>query len=413
MYFSGSDQFTIQNQNLYQSNPNSAMTNYKDFVKQKYLNSLQKQNLNNQYFLQKMHNCPPHFTPTGNFQTNAYLLPYNSKNINQYSSYNCGMNQFNGYGINSPQSAYVNNESPQNQRNKVCFNNKNKNINAECQEIHRMLSVLNSSKFQNTADNFYVNQNFTQEITQGSTNDNFRNQTRIQVKKIEKGNTESSKKNESTLIKSVDFLTREMKEIQEINKITNQKPKRIKAKKIKKIVKLPNLKKQANLKDQEIKKKMEDKYSEKEQAQGESQERGKGQEQEQGQGQDTCALDGISIEKEIEKAICNFLETPLNPDLPLNRENPSMGIVIYLYLQEKVRNNKKLRSGLSAKYQLLEGLTQEIRKGITNPKLSNWIVSRKYVNQKKFSRSIRKRNPNKNVTNNENNDLYIPKKRCL
>ncbi|KAJ3436686.1 ankyrin repeat-containing protein yar1 [Anaeramoeba flamelloides] len=97
------------------------------------------------------------------------------------------------------------------------------------------------------------------------------------------------------------------------------------------------------------------------------------------------------IDSDYEKQILiNFLLQPFNDKETTNRENPSFGVVFYLYLKNVIKTSRKNGSFVS-KYQLLNEANESlVRRGSCTKKMAEWIVQRQFFNER-FQKDKRKR----------------------
>ncbi|KAJ3432732.1 hypothetical protein M0812_21675 [Anaeramoeba flamelloides] len=98
------------------------------------------------------------------------------------------------------------------------------------------------------------------------------------------------------------------------------------------------------------------------------------------------------------KQIREFYMRGMNPNCAVNRENPSIGMVVYLYLREKVRNNRKTgKMKTSSKYHLKKDLDNDIKRGYCSKELAKWLFNYEYIVKEFYKTpSNRKRKPNQN-----------------
>ncbi|KAJ6249117.1 hypothetical protein M0813_01716 [Anaeramoeba flamelloides] len=137
-------------------------------------------------------------------------------------------------------------------------------------------------------------------------------------------------------------------------------------------------------------------------------EKGQEQEQEQEQVQTKNIFQSKNEESFFEKeVILDFLMKPLSLDDPMNRENPSMGVVIYNHFKTVIKTSQK-NGSLVSRYQLNDGINESfVRKGNCSRDLAEWIFGRHFFNPE-FQKQKRKRG-RKNIQSNSQKSLLKKK----
>ncbi|KAJ3443623.1 hypothetical protein M0812_09467 [Anaeramoeba flamelloides] len=91
----------------------------------------------------------------------------------------------------------------------------------------------------------------------------------------------------------------------------------------------------------------------------------------------------------------DFLLSPLNPLQPINRENPSIGLVIYLHITKSIKVHKRFNGEkFPPKFFKFSNLNAALQKGKCPRELAEWILKNEYINQD-FEKKKKKRGKKK------------------